>query len=421
MSKDIIIEESGVAKNLNDVDRITTKLVSGNSANWIPEDETELAEISVTSNGQYVASGFGYYGFVKVNVSVAGGSGSEVLPAIGGIDQIDVGTIDLDDVYVEPPVGGIGSTIMGIDPTTGEWTTMTVDGNGNLVQEIANLPKSIRVLTPPAKTSYVEGEKINYSGLTVELLDKDGNTFTSADFPTGVLTWGAPYYFNGDMSKSYGIVTPTANAPSNDGQGTHSNSNTSIDYNDSTINGPVSWCTIDSIKVLNFAGRLSDAVDIGTSKYGGPTTLWGTPSISEMRETFFDGRVLIVSENSFGLGTLYVYASGADPSTTSPVTGYGGVERSATKYNSCYYWMEDVSSYMDTYPVSSAAPPTLDYSDVGKLAEYIMFGFPDGAEIEVEWTSPYDHSTLKTSFFIDVEPSSSGSDDEFSGSGGGTF
>ena len=389
MSKDIIIKESGVAKSLNGVDRITTKLVNGSSANWIPEDETELAEISVTSNGQYVASGFGYYGFVKVNVNVAGGSGSEVLPAIDGIDQINAGTIDLDNVYVEPHAGSIGSTIMGIDPTTGEWTTMTIDGNGNLVQEKAKLPKSIKVLTPPAKTTYTEGEKINYSRLTVELLDEDGNTFTSADFPTGVLTWGAPYYFNGDTSKNYGIITEVDKVP-----------------------------------------------DVGSQYSIMGATLYDAASIQRIPGYPYDGRVT-VSGNQYPVYGLIGYPRTGTTDTVDCLlvskgyfysyitygSGSGGGTSSTQINNELHIRV----SYMGSYSTGTYSIPPINYTKFEEIVSSLRgssepFSPIEDTKIPVKWLSPYDNTTYSDSFGIRIlKKQSAASDDGFEGSGGGKF
>ena len=116
MSKTITIQEAGVPKSLNGVRKLNTKNSDGGATNWIPEDETEVGTLTITANGEYVASGSGLYGYSRVLVLVPGGG--------------DV-TVDGRTINVAP--GGEGSAITGtID---GVPCRMYVDGNGNLVTE----------------------------------------------------------------------------------------------------------------------------------------------------------------------------------------------------------------------------------------------------------------------------------------------
>jgi hypothetical protein len=95
LSKDIYIAENGVQRALNGVRKINTKLASG-AANWIPEDETNTDQLTITENGEYVASASGLYGYSRVLVLVPG----------GGDAIVDGRTISV-------PAGGEGSSIEG--------------------------------------------------------------------------------------------------------------------------------------------------------------------------------------------------------------------------------------------------------------------------------------------------------------------
>ena len=135
MSKNIIIQEGGLGKQLT-ADKLKTTLVGGGSCLWVPEDETTLGTKTITENGTYRASDDGYYGYSEVTVS------------------------------------GIGS-VTGRDPEIDEDVTVTKDPEtGDLVKTIT--PESIRIITPPTKTSYADKETINFSGIVVHAYSSKG-------------------------------------------------------------------------------------------------------------------------------------------------------------------------------------------------------------------------------------------------------
>ena len=116
MSKSITIGQNGVFANLDNVRKINTKNTGGGATNWIPEDETSTDALTITANGEYVASQSGLYGYSRVLVLVPGGGDA---------------TVDGRTISVAP--GGEGSSIAGtID---GVPCRMYVDEDGNLVTE----------------------------------------------------------------------------------------------------------------------------------------------------------------------------------------------------------------------------------------------------------------------------------------------
>lgn len=139
MSKNITIQEGGVAKSLT-ADKLKTDLVGGGTCNWVPEDETQLITKSVTKNGTYKASRDGAYGYSKVIVNVAGGS-----------------------------VSGKGS-----DGNTHNYST---DDQGNIVDEV--IPDTIEVTTPPTNPYgiYQNGQTITTEGMVVKAYDGDGTEY----------------------------------------------------------------------------------------------------------------------------------------------------------------------------------------------------------------------------------------------------
>ena len=125
-------------------DKLKTNLVGGGTCLWVPEDETMLGTKYISENGTYKASDDGYYGYSEVSVS------------------------------------GIG-TVTGKDPETGEEVQVGVDPEtGDIVETV--LATEIRITTPPTKTSYVDGETIDYSGIVVHAYSSTGNDLGAVPF-----------------------------------------------------------------------------------------------------------------------------------------------------------------------------------------------------------------------------------------------
>lgn len=85
MSKNIIIAKDGEAMTLQGVDTLRTSAVGGGSVDWMPEDETTLAEITVTENGTYTADSRSVYGFSRAIVNVPP---NEVTGYINGVKYV---------------------------------------------------------------------------------------------------------------------------------------------------------------------------------------------------------------------------------------------------------------------------------------------------------------------------------------------
>lgn len=128
-----------------DLDRIRTPGLGGSAVTWVPDADTICDQLKVTANGTYSAAEAGKYGYDYVVVSVPGSS-------VTGRDP-DTG----EEVEVHP------------DPETGEIVTTV-------------LPTKIRVITPPAKTDYADGETIDYSGIVVHAYSSTGQDMGAVPF-----------------------------------------------------------------------------------------------------------------------------------------------------------------------------------------------------------------------------------------------
>lgn len=83
--------------------------------------------------------------------------------------------------------GGSGGTwpTVNTNPETGNEEIETEDGSGNTV--VTPVPSAIEIVTPPTKTSYIDGETMIYSGIEVGLRKKDGSLFTDSRYQDGTL------------------------------------------------------------------------------------------------------------------------------------------------------------------------------------------------------------------------------------------
>lgn len=71
MSKDIIVQLKGEPQELSGVERLSLDGVGDDLGSiWVPEDEVQLTEKTITENGTYRATDDGEYGWKRVIVNV---------------------------------------------------------------------------------------------------------------------------------------------------------------------------------------------------------------------------------------------------------------------------------------------------------------------------------------------------------------
>ena len=168
MSKTIKIKRGAVDATFAGVYYVEAHRNNGDSADWVPDDETQCTTIEITSNGVYKASDLGVYGWHTVSVHVP----------------------------KEQQVIGYDSD--------GDLSRVTRDSeSGEIVR--TKVPFAIGVATSPTKTTYDPGETLNYSGLVVSLLNPDNTVFTDSTYTTGVVP-------DAQLAK------PTVKAPTTPGQ-----------------------------------------------------------------------------------------------------------------------------------------------------------------------------------------------------------
>lgn len=253
MSKNIVIQKNGVAQSLSNVAKITTGSIEAGSQSWIPEDEAndyaDTITLYVTENGEYekepetagysevevevnptlttkyITSNGEYnaeddqadgYSIVTVDVDPEGTVGSKFITENGtyaaSADQLDgydevyvsVDTISGDDYVIEDDEDGVYveyddidymvdpsddiSYILTTDPLDNNQYIISVDEDGTVTKK--PYPSGIQIVTPPTKTSYTEGETMDYTGIVVKLVNADGTTYTDARYPNGIIPMG---------------------------------------------------------------------------------------------------------------------------------------------------------------------------------------------------------------------------------------
>ena len=149
MSKPVSIAVGKQSRSFSDVKVLYTRNAgsdySGGFTRWVPEDEVELTNKTITENGTYYAEDDGVYGWDTINVSVASDPSAP------------------------------GSTVIGVDPTDGEEYMIEVGDDGEL--EKTRLPVRIAVTHPPTKTEYADGETINPTGILVHAYYADDTDY----------------------------------------------------------------------------------------------------------------------------------------------------------------------------------------------------------------------------------------------------
>lgn len=385
MSKNITIQEGGVARNFGNVSKLQTALMGGGSCYWVPEDETQLKTKHITANGTYKAASDEAYGYSKVTVNVRGGNGSA--------DSHGKPNTSGD---IKP--GGSGSAVVGTNPETGNEEVVGVDEGGNLVT--TPIPSAIEIITPPAKTEYTEGETMDYNGIIVGLKKKDGTTFTDATYPNGHIPMGE-------------LIFPVEVAPEGSTGRKAASDIVSSDY-------PVATSVRNEIvftgtaEVWNAYGNGVDVVSdaVATSyRYGDEPDNVMTVIASKSKKLIYDR----IGCNQTGYYVIQRVNGNGSSYTHNGMT--------------VYYYTEScgIGSHQAGRTTTHTFIPGsgIESSDNAReVAWTLIYGELSGGteDIPVQWKSPYDGREFEDTFEITVTDGTGTTvDDEGFSGGGGTF
>ena len=393
--KQITIKEDGVSKS-ESVDFINTQ-VAGGSANWMPEDEAQEGVFYVHANGEYVPSDYGLYGFYAVGVMVPGGNGAET---------IQPGR--LTPTYVTPlPATGLGASVIGVDPTDGAMyrtEIQDVDGVPTLVKtKVADSkqdykPTSMKILIKPAKLSYKAGEKIQYAGLVVQLLDSTGYTFVDEKFPQGIISWSPVKNL---LHPEYNLITPVEYA--HDGNG------------DEVLPQSIGGVEIAGFPFSSMSRfKVSDTYWIRT-EFAEPSAY---VSVAFKSSTEYVYTVIWASSKPFRYGgevNTPRQQEPTQPSTWNEASTYT-YDNKTVYYG--YVGTETRNGFVCTAPYFYANKRITN--DESKIYAWAMvYGdVKSDSNTPIQWKSPYDNKTYEDAFKIDVESGGENTSSGSSSSGG---
>lgn len=221
MSRDITISEGGVSRGFGGTRKLKTALQGegADSCYWVPEIETRVNPVFITENGIHEAAEAGEYGFSVAHVNIPekhtdlDGNEWDITIDEDGIPHIEIDDIEItiddeigeveiniddqeieidpeefeldpdEDIDVSIDVDDLEVDIVGtdldgedvivdLDLETGEWDT-------------EECPAFIKVVFPPNKTEYVDGDSINLTGLYVFAYNADGSVFRGGKYRDG--------------------------------------------------------------------------------------------------------------------------------------------------------------------------------------------------------------------------------------------
>ena len=269
------------------------------------------------------------------------------------------------DTYIDSGLGfdlddlDIGS----LDPFDLNWQTDVPDPD--------NLPDEIRIITPPTKTKYQSGKKIDLSGAVVGAY-KNGSIWTSSKYPNGHIPLGEL------------IITPLITDISEAGD---------IEYEE---NGIVSVA-------LDCSTKRSGSYQLGYYYYPEPYAT--KPNYYRFVGRDSPGTLYLSRHRNY----LYVACTDDYP---VKFTGYGGTDPSGetatgrtigevklTKGEFSYFLAltTDASSIA---PVNEISPTTVNYSEPECLGALEI--------ISIQWARPHDAELLSTTLDLHIIPGGGG-------------
>lgn len=355
MSKNIIIQEGGVAKQMT-ADKLKTNLVGGGTCLWVPEDGTMLGTKTITENGTYKASEDGYYGYSEVTVS-----------GIGSATGKD-------------PDGSGDEATAGVDPETGEIV-------------ISKLPSSIIVDTPPTKQEYSIGQTIDYSGMVVKAYLQSGGVWADSTHPNGVVP-------NSEL------VLPMSTVSGDDVEDKPDEASSDLDISPlpnpiGIVSGGVNYFEYEGSTGNKYTGSYTVTPASGKDVKCFTYSISGADSVAR---TFF------ASDQSGALAIITYRRVGYDIYGRQIADDYETTMIDSDKqytYNGKTVYYKNSGNFVGGVEDNTFPHYTwYDFEKEGMVAWTMIYGnvTPGGAfvKVPVQWPRPGDGSILETSFDITV-------------------
>ena len=419
--KSVSISEGGKGRIFPQTDKLKINNVGGGNSLWLPEEEVVTGTLYADENGIYLAENDGFSCYDTVVVRVEDETDPDDPDWELDPDDLDEDVWDEEsyEEYQEDPeafeekyndkekwkaekakkeksqkikkVKSLKpSKITGIDPVNGNPYQVGVDSEGNLTKEM--LPSSIHIVVSPWKREYENGEEINFYGMHVYLLDKDGHPFKSEQYPTGEIPFEE-------------LLLPVTTA---EGDGS--------DYSSSTLDGVT----------VNYCDAYSMSWGFGSTESSFKANSWKIDLIAQSG-TFY-GLIRTDSERQYIISPTIC----GDTPFVGTIINQNGDHRSFQ--NNHYATLPDgkrIYFYLfpnlnDDYPNVHYYPPKSD-GETSALFNALYNGTPSGGalEIPVQWIRS-DGEMLEDSFQISVssqseDTSNSSTSDSGSGHTSGGF
>lgn len=351
MAESVSILEGGIARKFYPVKKLRTSNGTGYD-NWVPEADVETASLSVTERGVYYPANDGVYGYDEVDIDL------EVADFTEGMDEEE-------------------------DPDTGETKekketihTETDPETGEDILVVTEIPASIQIIKAPDKTTYVNGQKIDLTGIFVKAYMADGT-----EYETGLN--------KGSVYENALPLSELSNSP------TLASTSQSEDVAKATSDLQTSWAQpIDlyrkAWKDVSLSRNYRDVWEADSDcrllvRISGPTRIW----------------YAIASKRQGEVGTRYkIEADGSITDVTRITTDYSYTHDGKTVYydylDSAYYNFQASAWYPAVWPdkgnIDGATAWTAIYGTIVEAGE----------DITVSWTPPGGTEALTDTFRISV-------------------
>ena len=422
MSKSIIIQEAGLAKNLT-VDALRLKKQDGGSEDWLPADGKNLVELDIGGSGTYRASDYNAYGIAvaRVTPKYGGGATSKAAghdftekhtPSIkeggksrnfsaamlktnlqgGGtclwIPRMDVElknkyisksgtyTAKADDCYGFDQVTVSGVDVEITEDDDGDDVAKTTDGGTTTEQK---LPNSIVVDVPPTKTVYSDGQAIDYTGMVVKAYTRSGQLWTDASHPNGIIP----------ISE---LTLPVTIAHADQG-------GASSDLDTGSFSQPIPLSG-----VATFAWTQTNVPIRNTYTW---TPVNGAVMVI-MRNTESNTTLLYAAKQAGEVGLLRRVSIDETTGEQSTQFEYTTAFNSYTHGGKTVYYVRSIHGHGNLGINILVSPVVSGYGDNShdkEAAWTAIYGEISGGSqaVPVQWNRPYDNELLETSFSITVE------------------
>lgn len=422
MSRNPSILEGGAAKTMSNVSRLVTALQAGGVCYWVPEDERMLVTKYVSKNGLYLPAEDSVFAYSKLTVSVPGGApGIDVptldedgnpmpsptspeynpeIPTYGPV-AVDPSTIPT----VMPAIpGGPGSSISGIDPSTGLPTVAKVGNDGKI--SLKTVPTAMKIIRLPNKTHYTEGDKIDYTGIVCQLYlteeDKAaGIPYTDEKYPDGIIPF---------PELMFPVETATLGNPDvkkmRNKDGTINAIRLTTHYETWFYDGmrkywASNYLTVPFYTVFRSGQTRPAAISTGSEAVIYLTRYVGDNGMEELYAARESGSGDSFIPCEYEVSSFYPDGGWPNYATTTYHTTLGKFTRAP--------WNGRTGSINVPAPMSTSDPTKFDLNDFYASAE----------DIPVQWLSPYDSKTYEDVFTLEVDEREKQPDDDYHGSGGG--